>query len=99
MANGMSEQEMRERAIKRVKEKRDFWGHAATYAAVNAFLVFIWWMSGARTSNMWFLWVMAGWGIGLVSHAVTVFAYPQTGARFEASVDAELEKMKRARNA
>ena len=54
----------RELAFKRLKARRDFQGHLATYLVVNAFLVFLWWTSGV--GYFWPGLVMAGWGIGLV---------------------------------
>jgi hypothetical protein len=36
------EQDIRRRAIKRLEAKRDFFGHAAAYVAVNALLIAIW---------------------------------------------------------
>ncbi len=88
----MSEQELRERAARRVKQKTDFWTGATAYVVVNAFLVFIWWITGA--GYPWFLWVIAGWGIGLVIHAVMVFVVPDTGARHEKAIAAEMDRMR-----
>ena len=88
----MSEQQLRERATRRVKQKTDFWVNIAAYVAVNGFLVFIWWMTGA--GYPWFLWVMAGWGIGVVIHAVMVFGVPESGARYERTIAAEMDKMR-----
>lgn len=58
-------------ARKRVNERRDFGGHLVAYVVINAFLVFIWWMSGG--GYFWPAWVMAGWGVGLLLHAWDVF--------------------------
>jgi hypothetical protein len=57
--------ELRERAIKRLKKRRDFRAHVLVYALVNAFLVVIW----AVTTPGGFFWPifpLVGWGIGLV---------------------------------
>jgi len=89
----MSEQELREQAARRVKQKTEFWQNITAYVVVNAFLVFIWWMIGG--GYPWFLWVMAGWGIAVVIHAVMVFAVPEAGARYEKSIAAEMDKMRR----
>jgi len=62
------EAELRDRAVKRLKKRRDFAGHVLVYVLVNAFLVVIW----ASTSNDDFFWPIfpiVGWGIGLVMHA------------------------------
>ncbi len=63
--------EQRDRAIRRIRAKREFWMHVAIYLAVNAFLVVIWAMSSA--GYFWPIWPILGWGIAIVAHAVRVF--------------------------
>ncbi len=62
----MDDQERRDVAIKRIKDKRDFKTHAVSYVVVNIFLIGVWAVSGG--GYFWPGWVMAGWGIGLVLH-------------------------------
>ena len=62
----------RDRAIKRLRKRRDFFGHLVVYAVVNGFLVAIW----AVTTPHGFFWPvfpMLGWGIGVVLNAWDVF--------------------------
>jgi fatty acid desaturase len=66
MEDSMEDQERRDAAIKRIKDKRDFKTHVVTYVLVNLFLVGVWAVSGS--GYFWPGWVMAGWGIGLVLH-------------------------------
>jgi len=61
----------REAAVKRVKAKRDFRTHAATYVIVNAMLVGVWALSGA--GYFWPIWVIAAWGVGLALNAWAVY--------------------------
>jgi hypothetical protein len=61
----------RDLAVKRLKDKRDFTTHAVAYVVVNAFLIMVWFMSGA--GYFWPAWVLAGWGIGLVLNAWDVY--------------------------
>jgi hypothetical protein len=64
--------ELRERAIKRLKKRRDFRGHLLIYTLVNAFLVVIW----AVTSPGGFFWPIfpiVGWGIGVIMNAWDVY--------------------------
>jgi hypothetical protein len=66
------ETELRERALKRLKKRRDFHGHVLVYLLVNAFLVVIW----AVTSPDGFFWPVfpiVGWGIGVVMNAWDVY--------------------------
>jgi hypothetical protein len=67
-----AETALRERAIKRLKKRRDFQGHLLVYALVNAFLVLIW----ALTNSDGFFWPVfpiVGWGIGVVLNAWDVY--------------------------
>jgi hypothetical protein len=66
MEDTMDDQERRDAAIKRIKDKRDFKTHAVSYVVVNIFLIGVWAVSGG--GYFWPGWVMAGWGIGLVLH-------------------------------
>jgi hypothetical protein len=65
------EDDKRKAAIRRLMAKRGFWNHAVTYLVVNALLVAIWEVTGPR--YFWPIWVMGGWGIGLILHAWNVF--------------------------
>jgi uncharacterized ion transporter superfamily protein YfcC len=67
----MDDSERREAALERVKAKRDFRKHLATYVIVNTMLVVIW----ALTSQgyFWPVWPMLGWGVGLAIHGWTVY--------------------------
>lgn len=70
----MDEQQRREAAISRIKEKRDFATHLVAYVVVNAFLVLVW----AVTSGgyFWPIWPIGGWAIGLLIHAWETFRRP-----------------------
>ena len=66
--------EHRQWAIRRIKAKREFWGHLAVYLVVNAGLIVIWAMTSG--DYFWPVWPMLGWGIGLAAHAATVYFGP-----------------------
>jgi hypothetical protein len=77
----------REQARKRLQAKRDFGAHLVAYVVVNAFMIVVWWFSGG--GYFWPIWVLAGWGIGLIMHAWDVFfRRPVT----EADIDEELRR-------
>lgn len=79
----------RERALERLKKKRDFKGHVVAYVVVNAALWAIWAATGA--GYPWPAWVTGGWGIGVLMNAWDVY--------FRAPItDADVEReMRRAR--
>lgn len=60
-----------DRAVKRVKEIKGFYGNLISYCLVIPFLIFV----NMRTSPEyhWFWWPMLGWGIGVASHGFQVF--------------------------
>lgn len=61
-----------ERAQKRVKELKSFYGNLISYCIVIPFLIILNLISSPR--SIWFYWPMLGWGIGLVAHGMSVFA-------------------------
>jgi hypothetical protein len=70
-AGADSEQQLREKAVERLKKKRDFKTHLFIYVAVNAALVAIWAATGA--GYFWPIFVILGWGIGVVANAWDVY--------------------------
>ena len=65
--------EQRERAIRRIREKRGFYWHAFAYVIVNAALVVIWATTVGWGAYFWPIWSILGWGIGLAAHAFSLF--------------------------
>jgi hypothetical protein len=66
-----ADQELRERAVERLRKKSEFRAHLLSYVLVNGFLVIIWAITGA--SFFWPVFPIAGWGIGLAFHAWDVY--------------------------
>jgi hypothetical protein len=66
-----TEDALRERALKRLKKKRDFHAHLLIYCLVNGFFVLIWALT--NTGFFWPMFLMVGWGIGLVMNAWDVY--------------------------
>lgn len=63
--------ELRDRAIKRLKKRRDFAAHLLVYVLVNGAFVALW-----MTTSQGFFWpifLMVFWGIGLVMNAWDVW--------------------------
>ena len=67
-------EEQRQAAIRRIRAKRGFWSHFATYVVVNALLVVIW--AVTSPGYFWPIWPMLGWGIGVAANAVSVYLRP-----------------------
>jgi hypothetical protein len=67
----MDEQARYEEARKRVAEIKGFYQHVVTYLIINAALFVINLLMSP--GYFWFVWPLAGWGIGVALHAVSVF--------------------------
>lgn len=82
------EQELRERALKHLKDKRDLKAHLLAYVLVNLLLVSIWYTTGS--GFFWPIFILFGWGIGIAFHIYDVVS-PEPGP---AEVRAEMERMR-----
>jgi hypothetical protein len=81
----MSEEEIRKLAESRVGQKKGFFIHLTVYIVINAFLVIIWAVTSS-VSKYWFPWFvfpLAGWGVGLLFHGLNVFVFPKSGGDWE----------------
>ena len=81
---------LRERAVKRLKKRRDFYGHILVYLLVNTFLVVIW----AVTTPGGFFWPvfpLVGWGIGVVMNAWDVYVADEVDEVDEEKIQREMD--------
>ena len=72
MDGAAQDEGLRERAIKRLKRRRDFYGHLLVYFLVNTFLVLIWALTDVN-GFFWPVFPIVGWGIGVVMNAWDVY--------------------------
>jgi hypothetical protein len=79
-------------AEKRVKSRIALFEHIGVYVVINAFLVVVWALSGA--GYPWFLWVMAGWGLGLAFHVLSYVLGSKGDTSRHKMVEREMEKIK-----
>lgn len=68
-----TEEDLRAKAIKRIKRKRDFVGHVAVFLVINAGLWVVWAVDGADTDDLWPAWVTGIWLVVLVLDAFKVY--------------------------
>jgi len=80
-------------ARKRAGAKMGWYVHALVYVCVNAGLALISWSSG----RPWFLYPLAGWGLGLAIHGLAVWLGTGTGgaALHERLLQTERERLQR----
>jgi hypothetical protein len=88
----LSEQEIYEKARKRVKKKREFYSHLGAYLLVNAVLVVIWLLSWR--GYMWFLWPLCIWGVFVLWNFIEVFVLDNVVSE-KSAIAKEVEKIKR----
>jgi hypothetical protein len=82
---------VRERAIKRLKKRHDFYGHVLIYVLVNTFLVVIWGLTDVH-GFFWPVFPLVGWGIGVVMNAWDVFGDDEFD---EQQIRREMERLQR----
>jgi 2TM domain len=81
----------RERAIKRLKKRRDFYGHVLVFALVNAVLVAIWAVTDVH-GFFWPIFPILGWGVAVVLNAWDVY---RSDAFAEEQIQKEIEYLRR----
>ena len=84
------EDELRGRALRRLKKKADFRTHLLLYTLINAMFVLIWAMTGS--GFFWPVFIIAGWGIGLVANAVDAYVVDEPT---DEQIEDEIERLRR----
>lgn len=89
-----NEQQAYEKAKKRVKDIKEFYGNLISYAIVIPVLIII----NLKTYSkfQWFWFPMFGWGLGLLFHGFGVFGYGKSWE--ERKIQEILDKEKRTQN-
>jgi 2TM domain len=82
-------QDLRDRAMARLKQKHDFGTHLFVYLVVNGFLLGIWALTGS--GFFWPVFPMFLWGIGLVLNAWDVYGRKPVS---EDRIRREMERMR-----
>ncbi len=86
----MEDQDLYKRAKKRVENRIGFYIHLCIYLTVNTLLIII--NLNTSTQYYWFKWPLLGWGVGLLFHAIEVFASPMILSIKERMIKKEMEK-------
>ena len=85
---------LRQRATKRLKKRRDFYGHILVFVLVNAFLTVIWLVTDPH-GFFWPIFPIAGWGIGVILNAWDVFRPEEFD---EKRIEREMERLQEQMN-
>jgi hypothetical protein len=87
-----SEEELREIAKKRAKDKIGFYVHFIIYILVNGFLFAQWYWITEGTGYPWVIPTTVGWGIGIIAHFLGVFVIEPKSRTLE---EKEYQKLKK----
>jgi hypothetical protein len=94
----LDENTLHEMAEKQADAKIGFKRHLASYLVINGMLIIIWLLIAIISHGdawfPWFLFPLVGWGIGLFFHAWNTYGTDRTGAKREALIEREMEKLK-----
>ena len=71
MMDEFAQAAFREREARQILKRRAFYVHLSIYIAVNLMLIGIWALAGGGVP--WFLFVIMGWGIGIVANGASAF--------------------------
>jgi nitrate reductase NapE component len=94
MATQMTEEEIYNKARKRVEEKKSFYSHLAVYLVINIVFVIIWAVTSPGGYG-WFIWPLGGWGAAVILHFLSTFVF-NIGARWEKhAIEKEAEKLRK----
>jgi hypothetical protein len=89
-----TEDEIYQKARKRVDDKKSFYSHLAAYLIFNLVFVIIW----AATSPggyIWFIWPLGAWTVAIGLHALGTFVFHKDSSWEQKSVEKEAAKIKK----
>ena len=89
-ATGSNATELERLARRRAGAKMGWYVHALVYVCVNAGLALI----SASSGRPWFIFPLAGWGLGLAIHGGVVWVNAGGAGLHERLLQAEREKLK-----
>jgi 2TM domain len=84
-------EDLRAKAIRRIKRKRDFLGHIAVFLVINAGLWVVWAVDDADTDDLWPAWVTGIWLVILVLDAFKVYGERPIS---DQQIDKEMRRIK-----
>lgn len=87
-----SEEVSYEKARKKVEKLKGFYTHLMVYLMVNTVLLII--NLTASREYLWVVWPMLGWGVGLLTHGLSIFGVGLFGDEWEEEKIQEILKKK-----
>lgn len=75
--------------------QRGFWIHLGVYVVVNSGLAAL--NLTRNPDHKWVLWVIGGWGLGLLLHAAAVYLLPGAHDRIVSRVESRIDRRQQRR--
>jgi hypothetical protein len=92
MTKILTDEEVYQEAQRRVKAKSKYYKDLLTYVVINTGLFLIWYFATGR-GYPWFLWVLGGWGVGLILDFFNTFIWqPGMGKN---AIEKEAQKIRK----
>jgi len=94
MTTQPTEDEIYQKARKRVEEKKGFYAHLCVYIAFSVLIVVIWLVT-SYGAYPWFVFPVAGWGVVVILHSLFVFVFHKDALWEKTAVEREADKIRK----
>ena len=95
MTTQPTEDEIYQKARKRVEEKKGFYAHLCVYLAINLLVIIIWLVTSLG-AYPWFVFPVGCWGVIAILHYLFVFVFNKDARWEKNAVEKEAEKIKKS---
>jgi hypothetical protein len=92
--NQQTEEEILQKARKRVDEIKSFYSHLAVYVIFSIAFVVIWAVTSPG-GYAWFIWPVGGWGVAVALHAFGTFVFNRDTKWEKRAIEKEADKIKK----
>ena len=94
MTTQPTEDEIYQKAKKRVEEIKGFYAHLCVYLVINILIVIIWLVTSLGFFA-WFIFPVGGWGVVVILHALFVFVFNKDTRWEKNAVEKEADKIRK----
>jgi hypothetical protein len=94
MTTHSTEDEIYQKARKRVEEKKGFYAHLCVYLAFNILIVVIWLVT-SYGAFPWYVFVLGPWSVVVILHSLFVFVFHKDALWEKTAVEREADKIRK----
>jgi hypothetical protein len=96
MTTQPTEDEIYQKARKRVEEKKGFYAHLCVYLAFNILIVVIWLViPHSPDAFPWYIFVVGPWSVVIILHCLFVFVFHKDALWEKTAVEREAAKIRK----